>query len=78
MKPIKHMRSKRGFYIGRLSKQVGNHTNHTTLSSELAGSTGRGMGWVFHQLMTLDGEQQKNKRVTVIDPKVNFHKHFHK
>lgn len=44
MKPIKHMRSKRGFYIGRLSKQVGNHTNHTTLSSELAGSTGRGMG----------------------------------
>ncbi|MGH0789836.1 hypothetical protein ACQVTU_19330 [Bacillus cereus] len=78
MKPIKHMRSKRGFYIGRLSQEVGKHMSSSKLSTEFAGKPGGGMGWAFHQLMTLDGEHQKNKRITVIDPKANFHDHFHK
>jgi hypothetical protein len=31
MKPIKHMRSKRGFYIGRLSQQMANQANHSKI-----------------------------------------------
>ncbi|TKH19541.1 hypothetical protein FC697_20225 [Bacillus wiedmannii] len=76
MKPIKHMRSKRGFYIGRLNQQMGNRANHSKLSSEFAGKAGGGMGWAFHQLMTLDGGNQK--RIKVIDPKASFHEHFQK
>lgn len=76
MKPIKHMRSKRGFYIGRLSQEVGKHMSSSKLSTEFAGKPGGGMGWAFHQLMTLDGGNQK--RIKVIDPKASFHEHFHK
>lgn len=76
MKPIKHMRSKRGFYIGRLRQEKGKHMNPSTLSSECIGTPGGGMGWAFHQLMTLDGGHQK--RMKVIDPKANFHERFHK
>ncbi|MDA2637889.1 hypothetical protein [Bacillus cereus] len=80
MKPIKHMRSKRGFYIGRLSKEVGNQMKHPTLSSERAGSMGRGRMWDLPQLITLAGELQKKKEkgILVIDPKAHFHEHFHK
>ncbi|MGZ9785468.1 hypothetical protein [Bacillus pseudomycoides] len=78
MKPIKHIRSKRGFYIGRLSQEAEKHMNPSKLSSEFVGKPGKGMGWACHQLMTLDGEHQKKKRLTVIDPKGHFHKHFHK
>ncbi|PEA84057.1 hypothetical protein COL30_05270 [Bacillus pseudomycoides] len=74
MKPIKHLRSKRGFYIGRLSQLGGNRVNHSKLSSELTGITGRGM--VFSSfLMTLAGNE---KGMKPIDPKANSHKHFHK
>ncbi|ANS52134.1 hypothetical protein BM86_17065 [Bacillus thuringiensis] len=76
MKPIKHMRSKRGFYIGRLREGMGKHKNPQKLSSDFVGKPGGGMGWVFHQLMTLDGGHQK--RMKVIDPKASFHEHFHK
>lgn len=70
VKPIKHMRSKRGFYIGRL-RQVENHANHSKLSSEMIGTPGRGMAWTWHQLMTLASEHHKGAKV--IDPKSNFH-----
>ncbi|WP_144508844.1 hypothetical protein [Bacillus mycoides] len=76
MKPIKHMRSKRGFYIGRLSQEVGKHMSSSKLSTEFAGKPGGGMGGAFHQLMTLDGGHQK--RIQVIDPKASFHEHFQK
>ncbi|MED1304079.1 hypothetical protein BK704_35295 [[Bacillus thuringiensis] serovar konkukian] len=74
MKPIKHMRSKRGFYIGRLSQQVGKQTNHSKLSSELTGITGRGMAFSSF-LMTLAGHQ---KGMKLIDPKTSFHQHTRK
>ncbi|MEI4618171.1 hypothetical protein [Bacillus cereus] len=74
MKPIKHMRSKRGFYIGRLSQQVPNQANRSKQLSELTGITGRGM--VFSSfLMTLAGNE---KGIKLIDPRANFHKDFHK
>lgn len=76
MKPIKHMRSKRGFYISRLSQEVGKHMSSSKLSTEFAGKPGGGMGWAFHQLMTLDEGNQK--RIKVIDPKASFHEHFQK
>lgn len=76
MKPMKHMRSKRGFYIGRLRQGMRKHINPSTLSSECIGKSGGGIRWAFHQLMTLDGGHQK--RMKVIDPKANFHEHFHK
>jgi hypothetical protein len=75
MKSIKHMRSKRGFYIGRLNQQMANQANHSKNSSELARITGRGMAFSSF-LMTLAGHQ---KGMKLIDPKKsNFHKHFHK
>lgn len=74
MKPIKHMRSKRGFYIGRLSQLRGNCVNHSKLLSELTGITGRGMAFSSF-LMTLASNE---KGMKFIDPKANFHKHFHK
>lgn len=74
MKPIKHMRSKRGFYIGRLSQQVPNQANRSKQLSELTGITGRGMAFSSF-LMTLAGNE---KGIKLIDPKANFHKHFHK
>ncbi|PGC53800.1 hypothetical protein [Bacillus pseudomycoides] len=74
MKPIKHLRSKRGFYIGRLSQLGGNRVNHSKLSSELTGITGRGMAF-SSLLMTLAGNE---KGMKLIDPKANSHKHFHK
>ncbi|MGR5980881.1 hypothetical protein ACT7DJ_34920 [Bacillus cereus] len=60
MKPIKHMRSKRGFYIGRLSQLRGNRLNHSKLSSELTGITGRGMAFSSF-LMTLASNEKRNK-----------------
>ncbi|MES1053170.1 hypothetical protein FOA24_29555 [Bacillus thuringiensis] len=74
MKPIKHMRSKRGFYIGRLGQLRGNRVNHSKLSSELTGITGRGMAFSSF-LMTLAGHQNGMK---LIDPKTSFHQHTHK
>lgn len=74
MKPIKHLRSKRGFYIGRLSQLRGNRVNPSKLSSELTGITGRGMAFSSF-LMTLAGNE---KGMKLIDPKANSHKHFHK
>ncbi|MDF9624927.1 hypothetical protein P5775_19520 [Bacillus cereus] len=74
MKPIKHMRSKRGFYIGRLSQQMPNQANRSKQLSELAGITGRGMAFSSF-LMTLAGHQ---KGMKLIDPKTDFHHHTHK
>ncbi|PFZ08103.1 hypothetical protein COL63_25675 [Bacillus pseudomycoides] len=74
MKPIKHLRSKRGFYIGRLSQLGGNRVNHSKLSSELTGITRRGMAFSSF-LMTLAGNE---KGMKLIDPKANSHKYFHK
>ncbi|MHA2895715.1 hypothetical protein CN553_16950 [Bacillus cereus] len=74
MKPIKHMRSKRGFYIGRLSQQMPNQASRSKQLSELAGITGRGMAFSSF-LMTLAGHQ---KGMKLIDPKTDFHDHTHK
>ncbi len=74
MKPIKHMRSKHGFYIGRLSQVRRNRVNHSKVSAELNGLTGRGMAFSSF-LMTLAGNE---KGIKLIDPKANFHKHLHK
>ncbi|MGQ4286617.1 hypothetical protein ACS4JF_18885 [Bacillus thuringiensis] len=74
MKPIKHMRSKRGFYIGRLSQVRGNRVNHSKVSAEWNGITGRGMAFLSF-LMTLSGD---GKEMKLIDPKASFHEYFHK
>ncbi|AYY25368.1 hypothetical protein [Bacillus sp. FDAARGOS_527] len=74
MKPITHMRSKRGFYIGRLGKQMENQANYSKQSSNLTGFAGRGMGF-SNFLMTLAYHEKGTK---IIDPKTNFHEHFHK
>jgi len=76
MKPIKHMRSKRGFYIGRLAQEVGKRINHSNLSSEFAGKPGKGMKWSLHQLIVLDGACQKGTKC--IDPKASFEQYRHK
>lgn len=60
MKPIKHMRSKRGFYIGRAS-----HTTHTlsTNNNRTKAWTGRmGKGMIFSSLLvTLDPYKKAHK-----------------
>jgi hypothetical protein len=54
---------------------MANQANHSKNSSEfVAGITGRGMAFSSF-LMTLAGHQ---KGMKLIDPKSNFHKHFHK
>lgn len=59
MKPIKHMRSKRGFYIGRVL-----HTTHTPSTNnrtqEWTGRTGKSM--IFSSLLvTLDPYHKAHK-----------------
>ncbi|HDR6259427.1 TPA: hypothetical protein QCU36_005187 [Bacillus cereus] len=63
MKPIKHMRSKRGFYIGRFP-----HTTHTPSTNkrteEWAGRMGKSMGksMIFSSLLvTLDPYKKARK-----------------
>ncbi|HDX9577635.1 TPA: hypothetical protein ROX88_001132 [Bacillus pseudomycoides] len=74
MKPITHIRSKRGFYIGRLNQEVGKRRNHPKLSSEFTGRVGMGVRWSLHQLITLDERQ----RTMIFDPKTSFHQVKHK
>ncbi|MBC6975111.1 MULTISPECIES: hypothetical protein [Bacillus] len=69
MKPIKHMRSKRGFYIGRV-REVNNRIHATKVSPDWAGVQGRGMAF-SNLLMTLASEHHKG--TIVADPKANFH-----
>ncbi|OLR25064.1 hypothetical protein [Bacillus cereus] len=76
MKPIKHMRSKRGFYIGRVAQEVGKRINSSNLSSEFAGKPGKGTKWSLNQLIVLDGACQKGTKC--IDPKASLEKHRHK
>lgn len=69
MKLIKHPRSKRGFYIGRI-RQGENHISQTKLSSKMIGTTGRGMA-LSQLFMTLASESCKGS--IVADPKGSFH-----
>ncbi|HDR3493215.1 TPA: hypothetical protein QCN73_004757 [Bacillus wiedmannii] len=59
MKPIKHMRSKRGFYIGRVPHTTSiNSTNNRT--QEWTGRTGKSM--IFSSLLvTLDPYKKAHK-----------------
>lgn len=74
MKPITHIRSKRGFYIGRLNQEVEKCKNPSKLSDEFTGRVGKGVKWSLRQLITLD----ENQRVMTIDPKASFHQVKHK
>lgn len=69
VKPIKHMRSKRGFYIGRV-REANNLIHATKVSPEWAGVQGRGMSF-SNLLMTL--ARGHNKGTKVVDPKANFY-----
>ncbi|MEK5287952.1 hypothetical protein NSS61_26365 [Bacillus sp. EU54] len=60
MKPIKHMRSKRGFYIGRVPHTTHTPSTNNNRTKEWAGRTGKSM--IFSSLLvTLDPYHKAHK-----------------